>query len=82
MISMANGRKGDHPITDIVHWKIPVFSPTADALIAEIIRLGGQKELEGAFNLFQPPALAQFEPGLQQLRDRLLADAKDRGWEV
>src|SRR5439155_5045373 len=36
---VANGSKGDDPITDILIWKIPVFSPTADALIAEIWQL-------------------------------------------
>ena len=79
---MPNGRKRDHPITDIVHWKIPVFSPAVDALIAEIIRLGGQKELESTFNLFQPPPLGEFETDLQEMRNRLLEDAKKRGGEV
>jgi len=79
---MPNGRKHDNPITDIIHWKIPVFSPTADALIAEIVRLGGEKQLESAFNLFSPPPLDHLEPGLRQMRDRMLAEAKERGWEV
>jgi len=40
---MANGKKGDHPLTDIVSWKIGRFSPTVDALILEIVQLGGEK---------------------------------------
>jgi hypothetical protein len=48
---MANGRKGDDPFMDILYHKIQRFSPTADALIAEIVQLGGKKELEKAFNL-------------------------------
>ena len=79
---MANGAKGDDPIVDIVCWKIPRFSPTVDALIAEIVRLGGQKELERDLDLFQPPPLEKFEPLLQQMRDRLWKEAKERGWEV
>ena len=79
---MANGKKGDHPITDIVSWKIGRFSPTVDALILEIVELGGLTELERTFNLFEPPPLDQFEPALQQTRDRLWKDAKDGGWEV
>ena len=79
---MANGKKGDHPITDIVSWKIGRFSPTVDAFILDIIQLGGQTELERTFNLFQPPPLDQFELALQQIRDRLRKNAKDRGWEV
>ena len=65
---MANGRKGDHPLTDILVWKIPVFSPAVDALIAEIVQLGGRADLERSFDLFQPPPLGEFEPALQQMR--------------
>jgi hypothetical protein len=77
-----NGKKGDHPITDIVYWKIPRFSPTADALIAEIVHLGAEKELERTFNLFAPPPLASFEFGLTKMRDSVLAERKKSGWEV
>jgi len=77
-----NGKKGDDPIIDIVKWKTPVFSPTADALIAEIVQLGAQRELESAFNLFAPPALPEFEMKLKEMRDRIYADRKLSGWEV
>ena len=79
---IANGKKGDDPVLDIVHWKIPRFSPVADSLIAEIIQLGGRAELERAFNLFRPPPLEEFEAALQQLRERLWNDRKQRGWEL
>jgi hypothetical protein len=79
---MPNGKQGDHPITDIVSWKIPRFSPKADALIAEIVQLGGQSELERTFDLFQPPPIDTFESALQQMRDLLWKDAKERGWEI
>jgi hypothetical protein len=79
---MPNGNKGDHPITDIVVWKTLRFSPSVDALIAEIVKLGGEKELERTFNLFQPPPLDDFERALQGMRDRLWAEAKKSGWEV
>jgi hypothetical protein len=77
-----NSKKGDHPITDITVHKIPTFSPTADALIAEIVQLGGEAELERTFSLFQPPPLTRFEPALRQLRDRLHKEAQERGWDV
>jgi hypothetical protein len=79
---MANGTKGDDPILDIVYFKISRFSPTADALIAEIVQLGAQRELESAVNLFAPPPIAALEAELKEMRDRLLADRKERGWEV
>jgi hypothetical protein len=78
---VANGRKGDHPLRDILVWKIPVFSPAVDALIAEIVQLGGRADLERPFDLFQPPPLGEFEPALQQMRDPY-GNAKGRGWEV
>ena len=43
---MANGKKGDHPLTDILTWKACRFSERADTLIAEIVKLGGQSQLE------------------------------------
>jgi hypothetical protein len=77
-----NGKKGDHPLTDIVKWKIPVFSPSADALIAEIVQLGAREELESGFNLFSPPPPPAFEGKLKEIRDRVLAERKASGWEV
>jgi hypothetical protein len=79
---MPNGKKGDDPILDIVHWKIERFSPKADGLVAEIVQLGGKAELERTFNLSVPPPIAEFEKSLQALRDRLYGEAKERGWEV
>jgi hypothetical protein len=79
---MPNGKKGDDPILDIVHWKIERFSPKADGLVAEIVQLGGRAELERTFNLSVPPPIAEFEKSLQALRDRLYGEAKERGWEV
>ena len=77
-----NGKHGDHPLTDILVHNLSVFSPTADALIREIARLGGERELETEFNLFKPPPLNIFEAELRAMRDRLKEEAKKRGWEV
>jgi hypothetical protein len=32
------------------------LSPTPDALIAELVQLGAQRELKSTFNLVAPPA--------------------------
>jgi hypothetical protein len=77
-----NGNKGNDPILDIVYHKIARFFPAADALIAQIVQLGAQRELESAFDLFPPPPLSTFEDQLEEMRDRILADRKERGWEV
>ncbi|MGA8871051.1 MAG: hypothetical protein WA434_17400 [Candidatus Acidiferrales bacterium] len=79
---MANGKKGDHPLTDILQWKVARFSAVADALITEIVELGGRAELERTFNLFAPPALPDFERSLREMRDRLYRERKEQGWEV
>jgi hypothetical protein len=77
-----NGKKGDDPILDIVHWKEPRFSPEIDSLIAQIVQLGGRDDLERKFNLSKPPAPEQFEESLRNMRDTLKKDRKERGWEI
>jgi len=79
---MPNGKKGDHPLGDILNWKARRYSEKADSLIAEIVNLGGKAELERTFDLFNPPAIEEFERSLLGIRDRLHREAKERGWEV
>jgi hypothetical protein len=74
--NVANGKKGDHPLIDIIHWKIPRFSPKADGLNSEIVHLGGTAELERAFDLFAPPPIPEFEASLQAIRDPCTARPK------
>jgi hypothetical protein len=76
---MANGKKGDDPLMDIVSWKMRTFSETADRLVLEIVNLGGKVELERTFDLFKPPPIEEFEHALQAIRDRLYTEAKERG---
>jgi hypothetical protein len=87
---VANGKPGDHPLTDILHWNHEVFGRDADDLIREIVRLGGSEALE------RPPLdlvtldprynrdvdLPALEGKLRELRDTLRANARERGWEV
>jgi hypothetical protein len=42
---MPNGKQGDHPITDIIHYRLPVFGQAIDDLIREIREGGGEAEL-------------------------------------
>ena len=79
---MPNGSLGDHPITDIVHHHRPTWSPEADRLVRAIVDLGGRDAIEKAFNVWAPPPVAEIEQLLDQLHDRLLKDAKSRGWDV
>lgn len=43
LMALANGKKGDHPLTDIVSYNLDVFSPDVDAMVRELRELGGSK---------------------------------------
>jgi hypothetical protein len=86
---VPNSNAGDHPLTDILGHRLPVFSPKADALVIEISRLADAKTMDDLGNklvsLWPIPRgedLAALEAALAGLRDRLRADAVERGWEV
>jgi hypothetical protein len=49
-----------------------------NALIAEILELGGEAELDRTFDHFRK----EVEPALHQIRDRLMSVAMDRGLET
>jgi len=49
-----------------------------NTFIAEITQLGGEAELVRTFDLFRK----EFEAALQQIRDRLMINAMDRGLET
>jgi len=83
---VPNGAPGDHPITDILNHGIAVYSPSVDELIRQIVALGGRRLIEnklfGEFSPYQDPDVPRLEAELTSLRDKLLAEAKDREWEV
>jgi hypothetical protein len=88
---MAAGGPGDDPITDIVTYQLPVFGPAADRLVAEIHALGGTDEIMSMCRAeYWPPkhhapdrvASATFLTKLQEIRVRVEADARQRGWEA
>lgn len=88
---VANGKPLDHPLTDILNHEMEVFGPACDSLIREIVQLGGTEQMESELNVWrldprfptsEPVDLARLEDQLINLRDRLLIDRHDRGWEV
>ena len=79
---LPNGKPGDHPYTDIVIHRLPVYSPSADGLVREIATLGDERtrrELADLlflrFNVYDRPDVAELERVLTDLRDRLRRDA-------
>ena len=80
---MANGRPGDHPLTDILIHGRRVYSPTADALVREIVELGGREEISDMllleYNDMARPDVRRLEQVLSGIRDRLRAQGPERG---
>ena len=42
-----NGKLGDHPLTDIVAYHMPVYSRAIDTFVSELIELAGREKTEG-----------------------------------
>jgi hypothetical protein len=77
---MPNGKIGDHPLTDITIHGRRVYSEQADALVQEIVDLGGRDEISDMlfrdFHDFGNPDVPKLERVLTKIRDRL----RDRTW--
>ena len=75
-----SGKAGDTPIVDITVHGLLVYSPDADALIVEIVRLGGRQEIEpkllGEFHPTARPDLKKVTAYLAAVRDRRLHESK------
>jgi hypothetical protein len=66
----------------------PVYSATADELVRQIAKLADDKTkrdledlLMSKYNEYRNPNVAELERYLTELRDRLLSDARARGFE-
>ena len=78
---MPNGSHGDHPITDILHHHLPVYSDPIDNLVRSVAEYVSRDRLYELFDWFSPPPLDEFEAQLRSKLAELEADAKARGWE-
>ncbi len=86
---MPNGKPGDNPYTDIVVHGRDVYSPSIATLVREISGLASDTETRDLaerlffeFNEFSDPDLERLERLLVEMRNRLLRQAKERGFEV
>lgn len=81
---MANGRPGDHPLTDLLLHNQEVYGEPADDLIKKISKLASRRELvewwerEIGWTPDRDVACAKAEAEYQ----RLAARAGDSGWEM
>ncbi len=86
---MANGTRGDYPLTDIVLYGLDLYSTRASGLIREIHGLADDKtwrqlgdRLVAKFNPYGSPDVSLLEQELVLLRDRLRMDGAARGFEL
>lgn len=86
---MPNGKPGDHPFTDIVIHGLDVYSSQVAKLVREIAKLASDQERRKLsdlllldYNEFFNPDVKELERVLTDLRDKLLRDARERGWQV
>ena len=78
---MANGKHGDHPITDILHHDLSVFTPDIDNLIKEISNYISFHKLCDMLDWLSPPPNHDLQQQLTKKLAELQQDAIDRGWE-
>ena len=75
-----NGKRGDHPLTDILH-HAPVFSPNLDDMIREIDKLGAKREILEKIDWFAPPP-PDFEHQIRTALEELRRVRREQGWEI
>jgi hypothetical protein len=79
---MANGKHGDRPLTDLLVHGLRVYSDHVERLVLDIDYLGGRDWLEREMPLDWRDPDAAFVEQLRAVRARLLADARNGGWEL
>ncbi|MEQ1857606.1 MAG: hypothetical protein ABL963_14195 [Longimicrobiales bacterium] len=79
---MANGGRGDHPISDILDHGLAVFSPTADELVRRIARLVPRYRMWDLIDWFAVPPIPELEGLLARRLAELEEEACQRGWDL
>ena len=77
-----NGKKKDHPLSDLLFHNLTVFDEETDSLIKEISKYVSFYKLNEMFDWFNPPSPQEFKKQLQNMLMQLKKEAKERGWEV
>ena len=76
---MANGKLGDHPLTDIVIHGAETFTPEIDAMVKEVHGLGGfESELASLYLLGIDSDLKDADPARRKSRLSWLRAALER----
>jgi len=81
---MANGKPGDHPLTDILVHKRKVYGREADDLVRKIAELCSHRESDEWWSReigWSPDSDSVIGKSQRRL-DELLQRARDGGWEI
>jgi hypothetical protein len=79
---VTSGGPGDHPLTDILNYGLPVYSPETDELVRRIARLLSRDRLYDVMNWWDVPPLPEMNQRLRSLLAELEAKAREGGWEL
>ena len=77
-----NGRHGDDPALDIVHYGLSVFSPEVNNLVRELAKFMEFRRLQELLNSLGGLSVEELQIKLTETVETLRKDAKNRGWEV
>jgi hypothetical protein len=77
-----NGKHGDDPALDIVHYGLSVYSPEVDALVLELAKLMEFRRLSDLLSSLGGFSVEELRVKLNETVNTLRIDAKNRGWEV
>jgi hypothetical protein len=77
-----NGKHGDDPALDIVHYGLSVFSPEVDNLVRELAKFMEFRRLQELLNSLGGLSVEELQIKLTETVETLRKDAKNRGWEV
>ena len=81
---MANGKLGDHPLTDILVHNLNVYGGGSDELIRKIAELCSRRELDEWWDseIGWSPDRGSILAKARTRLDQLLRRARQSGWEI
>jgi hypothetical protein len=79
-----NGKPGDHPLTDILHYKLQVYGEETDSLIRRVAALCSSNELYTWWDqeIGWGGDAARARQKSRARYDELLLRAQESGWEL
>ena len=77
-----NGKPGDHPITDILDYRLSVFGESTDSRIRELARFMDYHRLCDWFDDLRGRENQDVASEVEKKLATVKKDAKERGWEV